>query len=183
MAQTNSFNHPQCGRSERDTQKLAILWEPGTTADRKKEVLEKYGLTPICFDGKETKYRVNQTDALSWVESDKALSVQALRALEKSDAVHWTAGVFRGRTGPDGLEGLFCVNPTRLYVTTEADARVGGVANLDIAASVDDKRSARLRGLVALTIPNASLADGRTAIELAANLTKRLTGAMIKANR
>ncbi len=28
MVATNSFNHPQCGRSARDTQKLAILSWP-----------------------------------------------------------------------------------------------------------------------------------------------------------
>ena len=163
-----SFVHPSAGVSTRVDRYLAVRWKSGVSADDRAKLLRAAGVELAGLDEKAPPPlpQVNQTDGLSWVQGAKggSVSAEAIATLEKSELVEWVSPGYRA--GQDAST-VFTVNPTRLYVKEAALLRVGGLAALGVAASVDSARATRLRGYVALEVENPSVAEGRTAIEAA----------------
>ena len=160
-----SFVHPSAGVSTRVDRYLAVRWKSGVSADDRAKLLRAAGVELAGLDEKAMPPlpQVNQTDGLSWVQGAKggSVSAEAIATLEKSELVEWVSPGYRA--GQDAST-VFTVNPTRLYVKEAALLRVGGLAALGVAASVDSARATRLRGYVALEVENPSVAEGRTAI-------------------
>ena len=167
-----SFVHPSAGVSTRVDRYLAVRWKSGVSADDRAKLLRAAGVELAGLDEKAMPPlpQVNQTDGLSWVQGAKGGSVpaEAIATLEKSELVEWVSPGYRA--GQDAST-VFTVNPTRLYVKEAALLRVGGLAALGVAASVDSARATRLRGYVALEVENPSVAEGRTAIQAASAAT------------
>ncbi len=172
-----SFVHPSAGVSTRVDRYLAVRWKSGVSADDRAKLLRAAGVELAGLDEKALPPlpQVNQTDGLSWVQGAKGGSVpaEAIATLEKSELVEWVSPGYRA--GQDAST-VFTVNPTRLYVKEAALLRVGGLAALGVAASVDSARATRLRGYVALEVENPSVAEGRTAIQAASAATAAAGG-------
>lgn len=153
------FRHPSAGPCRRDAAKIAIRWKAGAEEEERTDLLDQAGLTLIEAPapekaGKDARLLpgVNNSAALSWAEpkGGKTVSPQAVAKLKGSDLVEWVSGVYRAEKGAPGLEGLFTVNPTRLYVRAAAHETLGDLSSLGL--TVDEKRTARLRGLVCLNV-------------------------------
>lgn len=173
----DGFTHPVAGRSTRVGRYLAVRWRAGASMQAKAALLRDTALELATLDeaARPPLPQVNQTDGLSWVQGQggKAVSVEAILALERSDLVEWVSSAFRG--AQDGA-ALFTVNPTRLYIRESALAAIGGLAALGGALSVDAVRSGRLKGYVAVAVGEASTAAGRTSLEVAQAAAASLAG-------
>jgi len=167
-AMIDTFHHPTAGACARASRYLAIRWRPQASAQAKADLLRAAGVELASLgDGARVPLPgVNQTDGLSWVQGTgaAAITADAVETLEASELVEWVSLAFRGAQSE---AGVFTVNPTRLYVKQAALDSLGGVAALGAAVAVDTTRTSRLPGYVALSVEGASVAAGRTAIEVA----------------
>jgi subtilisin family serine protease len=177
-----SFVHPQAGRVERDGTRLAIRWRDDATEAAKEKVLEDLGLVlaTIGDESRPPAPDVNQTSRLSWVRRDAggAISATTERRLEQSELVEWIARAYRREGADDPDAGLFAVNPTRLYVVRQALEAVGGIEAVGVSVTVDSQRASGIPNLVALTVENPSVAEGRSANEVAIRLAEAMPGAV-----
>lgn len=167
------FRHPVAGASTVVPEYLAIFWSEDADRDTREAVLREYGLALASLDrDKEgAMLRVNQTERLSWVAAGgRAISDDTADKLGALGSVEWVSPAFRGENSETGETGLFTVNPTRLYVRRQALDAAGGMAGLDASLTVDESRSATLRGLVVVNVPDAK------AIDAAAEVAKTLSG-------
>ena len=176
-----SFIHPQAGHVERDPTRLAIRWRDDASQSSKETLLKDLSLVPATF-GDESRppvAGVNQTSHLSWVSraAGGAITAATERRLEESELVEWIARAYR-REGADAEEGLFAVNPTRVYLARQPLEAAGGVEALGVGVSVDSQRASRIPELVALSVDNPSVAEGRSAIEVALSLAETMPGAV-----
>lgn len=177
-----TFVHPQAGRVERDATRLAIRWRDDASEAGKESLLEDLKLT-FATVGDETRpptTSVNQTSGLSWVRRDAggAISATTERRLEQSELVEWIARAYRVEGAEDPDAGLFAINPTRVYVAKQPLEAAGGVQALGVSVSPDSQRTSRIPSLVALSIENPSVAEGRSAIEVATRLAEKIPGAV-----
>lgn len=175
------FLHPSAGPSRRDPTKIAIRWRRTAAATEKGALLSRLQLSLVGAPtqpepGARPLLVVNNTEGLSWAElpQKQVIPNAVLEQLEESELVEWIAAVYRPERVAEGLEGLFCVNPTRLYLSAPAAAALGDVAALGLDLSIDRERSARLPGMVSLRIEDASLVMNRGAVQAAADLAARL---------
>ena len=177
-----TFVHPQAGTSTRDPTRLAVRWRDEVAADAKDELLKELGLARATTEDESRRpvAAVNQTVGLSWVKLPGGGPIEAdtESRLERSDLVRWVGRAFRAERTEEGDAGLFTVNPERLYVTQQALDAVGGVRSLGKGVVLNRGRSARLPGLVALTVENPSASEGRTAVELAMQVSESVGGAV-----
>jgi subtilisin family serine protease len=176
-----SFVHPQAGRSYRDGTRLAIRWRGDASEAAKGELLEGLSLVLATRDdeSRSPAPQVNQTSHLSWVRrtAGGAISATTERQLEQSDLVEWIARAYR-REGDEADAGLFAVNPTRLYLARQPLEAAGGIEALGVNVSVDSRSESRIPNLVALAVKDASVAEGRSAIEVAEQLAQSMPGAV-----
>ncbi len=179
------FDHPSAGRCKADRSKLAIRWSGGVTVAERDALLERLELELAATGSEEEAAtdgrrrpgeRVNQTEGLSWVtRADGArISRSTIRDLEASTEVDWISLAFRTGAGGEELASLFGVNPTRVYVSDELRGRLDDLQAGGVPVRIDARRSARLRGSLALAIEQASVADGRTSIEASADIEAAL---------
>src|SRR4029077_10493222 len=77
-----------------------------------------------------------------------------------------------------GGAGVFAVNPTRLYLARQPLEAAGGIEALAVSVSVDSRSESRIPNLVALAVKDASVAEGRSAIEVAEQLAQSMPGAV-----
>ena len=163
-----SFVHPSAGVSTRVNRYLAVRWKGVVSADDRAGLLRAAGVELAGLDEKAPPPlpQVNQTDGLSWVQGAKGadVSAEAIATLENSELVEWVSPGYRATR--DGST-IFTVNPARFYVKEAALLRAGGLTALGVAGSVDSARATRLRGYVAVDVEHSSVAEGRTAIEVA----------------
>lgn len=176
MSPAQLIDHPTAGKCECDACKLAILWEPTVTEQQQKALLAKHKLRLVEAPGKAPAQRVNQSAALSWVEGKTKAPIgpKTMNDLEQSQHVRWISNVLRAHKSGKGLEAMFCVNPTRVLLSSDASAKIGDVALVDKRLRVDATRTARLRKQVAICVDEVCLSEGRTAIEAAKNLISEL---------
>ncbi len=177
-----TFVHPQAGRVERDATRLAIRWRDDASEAAKEKRLEELSLV-LATLGDEPRHPapdVNQTSRLSWVrrQAGGAISATTEQQLEQSELVEWIARAYRREGAEDAETGLFAVNPMRLYVAQQPLEASGGVEALGLDVSVDAQRTGRLPNLVALSVENPSVAEGRSAIEVAMRLAQTMPGAV-----
>ncbi len=177
-----TFVHPQAGACTRDPTRLAVRWRSEATPEAKDELLDELGLVRATTSDESRRpvVAVNQTTGLSWVQlpGGGAIRADLESRLERSDLVQWVGRAFRGETTEEGDAGLFAVNPERLYVSQQALEAAGGVASLGSGVTLDRARSARLPGLVALTVEEPRATEGRSAIELASEVSESVGGAV-----
>src|SRR5262245_49178028 len=168
-AMVETFTHPAAGRSQRDGRYLAVRWRARASKDEKAELLGAAGVEPATQDDQEQspRPRINQTDGLWWVQGIGGADVppDAVAKLEASPLVEWVSPVYR--TAAKSRATMFTVNPTRLYVKQSTVDGIGGVSALGAPVAVDSARTSGLPGYVALTVEDASVARGRTALEVA----------------
>lgn len=158
----SEFLHPSFGRCKRDATKAAIRWADEGGADERARLLESQGLTLLkaptpkgLQKGQRNVIEANNTTSLSWVESKgKALEEKTLDALRIASQVQWVSPAFR-REGAPEFEGLFAVNPQRLYLTAAAAGALGDPASLE-GLALDAVRTERLHGLVCLKVVQGS---------------------------
>lgn len=184
----DSYEHPTAGTCRRDPGKLAIRWQEGAPPDERDALLEELKLVLFRLEapeaaeaGRRPLRTANQTGGLSWVESEDGgpLGEDAVAALEGSELVHWVSpGLVSGAEGEEGPEpeSVSCVDPTRLYVPAGLESAVAGVSGEELPVSVDTGRSPRLPGWIAVRIEDPSVAEGRSALELAGRLAEALRG-------
>lgn len=180
----NEFLHPVGGRVKRDPSRAAIRWSDGTEEASRTTLLQRLGLTisraPSRKKGDQAGrdlFVVNNTAGLSMVQAkgSGAIPDEALGQLESSELVQWVAGVYRSERAPEGLEGLFTVDPTRLYLSASAATALGDVNGLGLGVTVRSDRTSKLKGrLVCLEVEDASFAKGRSSIQAAGRLAERL---------
>jgi thermitase len=174
-AKENTFLHPTHGRCKVDGTKAAIRWIDDVSPDTQSRLLKSLGLSLVqpppprnIKRGQRNVTEINNTSGLSWVESGrKTIPPKTLDTLEKSDLVQWVSPAFRQEKAPE-FEGLFAINPKRLYLASAAATALGDLTNLE-GLSVDTGRTERLHGTICLNVEQG------TALEA----TKRL-GAMLK---
>lgn len=160
------FLHPTFGWCKRDGTKVAIRWASDTAPEAKGQLLDRLGLSliqPFSPKGIQPSQRnvtqVNNTASISWVENRRktTLSERALKELEKSDLVQWVSPAFRSEKGP-AFEGVFAINPKRLYLTAAAATALGDLTKLGEGITVDTTRTTRLHGLVCLNVEGDAVA-------------------------
>ena len=174
-----TISHPTAGRSSLDPSRIAIRWTGSGTDEERESLLDDAGLSPADVDSQRERpaIAVNRTSGLWWVRraGGEPVPADAMGRLERSDLVEWVSPAYRAEAEQEDDEStLFAVNPTRLYVREEALDAAGGVAALPSGVGVDSARAGRLPGLTVLRLEDASAAEGRTAIHVAAELGERL---------
>ncbi|MCI0623913.1 MAG: S8 family serine peptidase [Acidobacteria bacterium] len=178
-AREYQFVHPTHGRCKRDETKAAIRWADGTPERSKKELLGRLRLVLSVTalprgigKGQRNVTEVNQTSGISWVESagKGPLTQSKLREAEKSPLVQWVGQALRAEKAPE-VEGLFTVNPKKLYLSAAAAAALGDLTIEMPGVSIDTVRGERLRGLVCLRLEMGNATD--VADKLAAALSKK----------
>jgi hypothetical protein len=170
-----TISHPTAGRSSLDPSRIAIRWTGSGTDEERESLLDEAGLSPADVDAQRERpaIAVNRTSGLWWVRraGGEPVPADAMGRLEQSDLVEWVSHAYRAEAEQEEDEStLFAVNPTRLYVREEALDAAGGVAALPSGVGVDSARAGRLPGLTVLRLEDASAAEGRTAIHVAAEL-------------
>jgi thermitase len=177
-----TFVHPQAGRVERDATRLAIRWRDDASDADKEGLLEDLNLVLASLEEEPRRpaIDVNQTAHLSWVrrEAGGAISATTEKRLERSELVEWIARAYRAEGAEDSVAGLFAINPTRVYVAQQPLEAAGGVEALDVDVALDSERSSRIPNLVALSVENPSVAEGRSAMEVAMRLAETVPGAV-----
>jgi subtilisin family serine protease len=179
-----TFVHPQAGRVERDATRLAIRWRDDASQAGKRKLLEDLNLVLATLEDERFPRppapNVNQTSHLSWVrrEAGGAISPTTEKSLEQSELVEWIARAYRVEGAEDRDAGLFAVNPTRVYVAQQTLEAAGGVEAVGVSVSADLERASRIPNLVALSVENPSVAEGRSAIEVATRLAETMPGAV-----
>jgi subtilisin family serine protease len=178
----DTFVHPQAGRVEHDRTRLAVRWRDGVDEAAKQARLSELKLVLAAREDEPPPPapNVNQTSYLSWVrpQTGGVISPATEQQLEQSDLVEWIARAYRREGAEDAEAGLFAVNPTRVYVAQQALEASGGVEALGPNVSVDSQRTTRIPKLVRLSVENPSVAQGRSAIEVAMRLTETMPGAV-----
>src|SRR5687768_15629744 len=176
-----TISHPTAGRSSLDPSRIAIRWTGSGTDEERESLLDDAGLSPADVDSQRERpaIAVNRTSGLWWVRraGGEPVPADAMGRLEQSDLVEWVSPAYRAEAEGDEEQdegAIFAVNPTRLYVREEVLDAAGGVAALPSGVGVDSARAARLPGLTVLRLEDASAAEGRTAIHVAAELGERL---------
>jgi subtilisin family serine protease len=171
------LSHPTAGRSSLEPGRIAIRWRPSGTDEERDSLLAEAGLAPVEPErgSQRPAVAVNRTRGLWWVRREnEPVPADLLARLEKSDLVEWVSPAYRAEGGEQDESALFVVNPTRLYVRQQALDAAGGVAALPPGVALDSGRSGRLPGLAALRVEDASAAEGRTAVHVAAGLGEKL---------
>ncbi|HEY3260626.1 MAG TPA: S8 family serine peptidase, partial [Pseudonocardiaceae bacterium] len=149
------FQHPSAGRSELDPRRVAVRWRAGADEAAKRALIEELGLQPATLGESERRPlpSINRTDGLWWVQraDTSPLDEETIDRLEASDLVEWAAPSYRGspREAAAGTPvpadvTVFAVNPTRLYVRSQAVEAIGGLEAARLAPDPD--RSSRLPG-------------------------------------
>lgn len=182
----STFYHPTFGECKIDRSKIAIRWCDGASAAERSKVIAEHDLVPLAVPSRDAApsrekggrplRSVNNSASLTWVElqGGGVISEKALAELERSPLVQWIAYACRAEKSVKELESLFCVNPTRVYLTTKGATALGDLAKLGDLLAVDVQRTARLHNLVAFTIPGVSLVAGNGAIAMAGRLAVAL---------
>src|ERR1044072_4871526 len=124
------FLHPSHGRCKRNNTKAAIRWVDHVAREAQARLLESLGLSLIqppkpenIQRGRRNVVEINNTTGISWVESKgERLSDQVLDGLDRSDLGQGVSPAYHQEKAPE-FEGLFAINPKRLYLT-------GAAANL-----------------------------------------------------
>jgi subtilisin family serine protease len=177
-----TFVHPQAGRVRRDATRLAIRWRDEAAEAAKASLLEDQTLVlaTVSDEDRPPTISVNQTSHLSWVrrQAGGAISATTEKTIEQSELVDWIARAYRVEDAEDPYAALFAVNPTRVYVAQQPLEAAGGVGQLGVSVSVDADRARRIPSLVALAVESPSVAEGRSAIEVAVQLAETMPGAV-----
>lgn len=183
----SNFLHPSLGNCIRNDHYLCIRWRTNVSNQTKTILLEELELELASIEGEPRRPMptVNQTTGISWVRSrhHTVIANSTIARLENSESVEWVAAAYykdseqRREEVESTLQQLFCVNPTRLYLKQNIVDSIGGadtlirtVPSLTIAM----ERTSRLPGLVTVSVENARLSQGRTAIEVGQQLLSTL---------
>jgi subtilisin family serine protease len=192
-----TFLHPSLGTCVRNDRYLCIRWQANASSETKTNLLDQLGLELATVEDEPNRpmTRINQTSGISWVRSREQdlIANSTIAQLETSEIVEWVAAAYYKETeqrdddsgerssealGPSN-QPLFCVNPTRLYVKQAVVDALGGteaLSQFSSSVAVARQRTSRLPGLVAVTVENASLSQGQTAIEVGQQLLPTLRG-------
>jgi hypothetical protein len=181
MPSPTKFDHPTHGPSILVPSLVAIKWSRPLSADAIGTALANHSLSRATeapgFTGQPAgaardprPVRINQSATLTWASSDRRLTETARARLASDDMVDWVSPAYRSASGESGPEATFAIDPTVVFLTPAAAQSVGDVSAIDPAAAVDHAQSGRLKGLVALDLPN------QNAVEVAVRLAQVLGG-------
>ena len=164
MHPPSEINHPSYGLCFLEPTLVAIQWASPHTIAPIQAVLTYFSLLPVetVQDWQADKCGVaacqfplsNPSMPLTWTTAEPMLIKDLFINQKQLGAIEWVAPVYRARLAEKYGHTLFAINPSILFLTEEAYARLDGQAIPDGLRIVQPESMADFNGSVVLQLPN-----------------------------
>lgn len=168
-------NHPTYGLCSLEPTLVAIQWASAQTTASIQTVQTDFSLLPLETAQNWQAHTRRGAPAwpsplsdpsipLAWVTAEPKRIKDLFSKQQQLEAIEWVAPVYRATPAEKDGHTLFAINPSILFLTEAAYARVDGQAMADGLRMVQPAPMADIKGLVVLQLPN------NDATEMANNL-------------